>query len=104
MNRYRPLLLTLLLLAPACSESRELTVTGIQLEFDDTVQWRQVTQSATGQATTAETTVNGMQYSLENGVLKLGDHSFPGLVSGDHIVLGADGIVVNGERRWDFPK
>ena len=82
----------------------KIEYSSVLVEMDASVQYVSNFHSQTGQPTVQTQSINGLPFQMVTGGFTLGDHTFDGLDVGDHVLITADGILVNGERRWDFPE
>ena len=113
-----PLLASAALLAVACGESftqtyseidirnapgAAITVNGVALVFDGTVVYHSRTDYDSRRGTEHSTTLNGLPFTLHDGVLTIGDTRFVGVERGARVELGAAGVVVDGENRGPLP-
>lgn len=80
-----------------------LQMAGIVVEMDPSVRYVSKFHSETGKPSVRMQTMNGMPFELVSGGFVLGGQSYDGLVDGDLVLITADGILVNGEKRWDLP-
>ena len=107
----------LLLLLAACGSSSTLRTTttttsgtehtytlenGIEVWIDRDVRFESRTVSGTGRPTENEMKLNGLPYSLEDGILTLGDLRIE-LQDGDKVEIRSSGITVNGRFRDPLP-
>lgn len=104
MNQLYSLLLLALLASCAKHESNSPKL--ISISFDGTLDWSSTSVTSNDGISKHDTFIEGMQYSLDldEGTLHIGDESFSGLVPGDKIMIGGNGILVNGKHRWDLPQ
>lgn len=81
----------------------KITGGGLTVTVDESVRYSLELRSESGAETVRETRLNGMLFELDGLHLRLGDETFDGLAEGDEVEITADGIFVNGDRRWDLP-
>jgi hypothetical protein len=77
---------------------------GVVVQMDSSVHYESTFHSQTGKPTVRTQTMNGLPFELVAGGFTLGGQTFEGLAAGDRVLITADGILVNGEKRWELPR
>ncbi|MGE3174581.1 MAG: hypothetical protein AB7O97_18260 [Planctomycetota bacterium] len=80
----------------------ELRLRGVVVEVDPSVHLRHTTVTD-ARGGTADQTLAGHPFGIDDGVFRIGPTTFGPVAAGDRVHVAASGVTVNGERRGDMP-
>ena len=87
------------------ADGASIEVGGVRLEVAPDVRYESHSFSSTGQPSTFSATLDGHDYSLEGGRLRIGNVEYGAVESGATVRISrAEGVSVDGEARGGLPR